>query len=80
MSLNSSHAVIVGANVDCVRILTESSEEKFKDNYFLTLVYDFRLNIWIKWAKLPLSQPELYVGDFKISFSPVVFDDKYGNR
>ena len=80
VSLNSSHVVIIGANVDYVGKLIEDYYDEFKDNYFLTLVYDFQLNNWIKWAKLPLAQPEIYVGYFILSISAVVFDDKYGNR
>ena len=84
VSLNSSHAVIFGANVDYFGLLIEDDDDKFKENYFLTLVYDFHLNIWIKWAKLPIAQPEIHLGllyDYIIkSISAVVYDDKYGNR
>ena len=84
VSLNSSHAVIFGANVDYFGLLIEDDDDKFKENYFLTLVYDFHLNIWIKWAKLPIAQPEIYLGllyHYPIkSISAVVFDDKYCNR
>ena len=80
VSLNSSHVVIIGANVDYLGVLIEDNDDRFKDNYFLTLVYDFQSNTWIKWAKLPIVQPESYIPYFIISISAVVFDDKYGNR
>ena len=80
VALNSSHAVIIGANVDYFGLLNEDDDDEFKENYFLTLVYDFQLNTWKKWAKLPIAQPEIYLEFFIISISAVVFDDKYGNR
>ena len=80
VSLNSAHVVIIGANVDYEGKLIEDYYDEFKENYFLTLVYDFRLNIWIKWARLPIAQPEIYDGFFILSISAVIFDNKYGNR
>ena len=80
VALNSSHAVIIGANVDYFGLLNEDDDDEFKENYFLTLVYDFQLNTWKKWAKLPIAQPEIYLEFFIISISAVVFDGKYGNR
>ena len=81
VSLNSSHVVIVGANVDYSGLFSYSNVNEFKDNYCLTLVYDFQLNIWMKWAKLPIAaQPGVYIGWYTIISSAIVFDDKYGNR
>ena len=79
VSLNSSHVVIIGTNVDYDGKLIEDYYDEFKENYFLTLVYDFRMNIWMKWAKLPLAQHEIYP-EYFMSISAVVFDDKYGIR